>query len=50
MFYDVVVTWVVGGLGLIVSPLHCDRDHILVPDDGHSHGEIFHDECGSKFR
>ena len=27
-----MVTGVVWGLGLVVSPLHCDRDHILVPE------------------
>ena len=40
-----MVTGVVRGLGLVVSPLHCDRDHILVPD-GHDHGYVL-DECCS---
>ena len=32
-----VVTRIFRGLGLIVGPLHRDRDHILVPG-GHWHG------------
>ena len=39
----VVLTGVFRGLGLIVRPLHCDRDHVLVPD-GHSHDILNLDE------